>query len=58
MRLFNPLNAELNPICHLLALLAHRILHVSSVRVKGQEEGNYQSSEKVPGLNKKILSFS
>jgi len=28
----NPLNAELNPICHLLALLgAHRILHVSRV---------------------------
>ena len=33
---FNSLNAELNPICHLLALLgAHRILHVSSIRVKG-----------------------
>ena len=31
----NPLNAELNPICHLLALLgAHHILHVSTVRVK------------------------
>ena len=30
----NPLNAELNPICHLLALLgAHLILHVSRVRV-------------------------
>jgi hypothetical protein len=33
--LFNSLNAELNPICHLLALLeAHRILHVSRIRVK------------------------
>ena len=33
--LFNPLNAELNPICHLLAVLvAHHILHVSRVRVK------------------------
>jgi len=33
----NPLNAELNPICHLLALLgAHHILHVSRIRVKGQ----------------------
>jgi len=33
---FNPLNAELNPICHLLALLgAHHILHVSRLRVKG-----------------------
>ena len=30
-----PLNAELNPICHLLALVgAHRILHVNRVRVK------------------------
>jgi len=33
---FNPLNSELNPICHLLALLgAHHILHVSRIRVKG-----------------------
>ena len=32
---FNPLNAELNPICHLLTLLgAHHILHVSRIRVK------------------------
>ena len=30
----NPLNAELNPICHLLALLgAHHIFHVSRLRV-------------------------
>jgi hypothetical protein len=34
---FNLLNAELNPICHLLALLgAHHILHVSRVRVDGK----------------------
>ena len=33
--LLNLLNAEFNPICHLLALLgAHHILHVSRVRVK------------------------
>jgi len=33
--LFNPLNAKLNHICHLLALLgSHHILHVSSIRVK------------------------
>jgi len=33
--MFNPLNAELNPICYLLALLgAHHILHVSRIRVK------------------------
>jgi hypothetical protein len=31
----NPLNAELNPICHLLALLGvHHFLHVSRIRVK------------------------
>jgi hypothetical protein len=32
--LFNALNAELNPICHLLALLgAHHIFHVNGLRV-------------------------
>jgi len=32
---FNPLNAELNPICHLLALLVvQHIFHVSGLRVK------------------------
>ena len=31
----NPLNAELNPICHLLALFgAYHIFHVSGLRVK------------------------
>jgi hypothetical protein len=35
---FNPLNVDLNPICHLLALIgAHHILHVSRIRVKGEE---------------------
>jgi hypothetical protein len=30
----NPLKAELNPICHLLALLgAHHILHVRRIRI-------------------------
>ena len=32
--MFNPLNAELNLICYLLALLAHHFLHVSRIRVK------------------------
>jgi hypothetical protein len=33
--LFNPLNAELNPICHSLALVGARpIFHVSRIRVK------------------------
>jgi len=32
---FHPLNAELNPIYHLLALLgAHHIFHVRGLRVK------------------------
>jgi hypothetical protein len=32
---FNPLKAELNPTCHLLALLgAHHIFYVSGLRVK------------------------
>jgi len=31
---FNPLNPELNPICYLLALLAHHFLHVSRIKVK------------------------
>ena len=32
--MINPLNAELNPICHLLALLGAHFLHVSRIRVK------------------------
>jgi hypothetical protein len=35
----NPLNAELNPVCHLLALLgAHHIQHISGIRVKDSHE--------------------
>jgi hypothetical protein len=31
--IINPLNAKLNPICHLVALLgAHHILHISRIR--------------------------
>jgi len=34
MPVISPLNAKLNPICHLLALLeAHHILHISRIRV-------------------------
>jgi hypothetical protein len=33
--ILNPINTELNPICHLLALLeAHHILHISRKKVK------------------------
>jgi hypothetical protein len=36
----NPLNAELNPICHLLALLgAHHIFNVSGLKVKYDTSG-------------------
>ena len=34
IQIFNTLNAELNPICHLLALLGVHFLHVSRIRVK------------------------
>jgi hypothetical protein len=40
--LINPLNAKLNPICHLLALLeAHNILHVSRIRVNTDKNNGY-----------------
>ena len=47
----NSLNAELNPICHLLALLgAHHILHVSRIRVKvvcdkNEEVNSYRNNQ-------------
>jgi len=46
--LLNPLNGELNPICHLLALLgAHHILHVSRLRVNlSYQRHDLQSSLK------------
>jgi len=34
LHIINPLNAELNSICYLLALLAHHFLHVSRIMVK------------------------
>ena len=34
LQLLNPLQAELNPVCHLLTLLGtHHILHISRIRV-------------------------
>jgi hypothetical protein len=42
---FNPLNAKLNPTCHLLALLGARpIFHVSKVRVNREAEGTTETS--------------
>jgi len=43
----NPLNAELNPICHLLTLLAHHILHVNRVRVNLRFVGSLLKSNAV-----------
>ena len=41
--LFNPLNAELNPMCHLLALLGGAtIVVVSRLRVNAMEINNKQ----------------
>ena len=50
-RRFNPLNTELNPICHLLALLgAHPILHFSRIRVKEGAPGAKQNKGHVTGV--------
>jgi len=44
----NPLYAELNPICHLLALIgAHHILHVSRIRVKQETEKRNKEHQKL-----------
>jgi hypothetical protein len=50
--LLNPLNAKLNPICHLLAMLgAHPILHVSRIRVKAKTKfrGYRVVGSEIPG---------
>ena len=49
---FNPLNAELNPICHTLALLgAHHIFHVSVLRVNFKEQIKYRTKREKKGKN-------
>ena len=46
MPYFNPLNAELNPIRHLLALVGVRhIVHVSRIRVKYDTKKTYGEVE-------------
>jgi hypothetical protein len=43
-KIFNPLNAELNSICHLLAFIGtHPVLHVSRIRVKDSKDICYQN---------------
>jgi hypothetical protein len=42
----NPLNADLNPICNLLALLgAHHILHLSGIRVNYHAENGMRKQD-------------
>jgi hypothetical protein len=42
----NPLKAELNPICHLVALLgAHLIFHISRIRVKMLSNGSFEKPD-------------
>jgi hypothetical protein len=49
--LLNPLIPELNPICYLLALLAHDFLHVSRIRVNEDGGRKYTfASISVPPL--------
>ena len=49
--LLNPLNAKLNPICHLLALLGdHHILHVSRIGVNEQRFLMYVPNRYIKGL--------
>jgi hypothetical protein len=47
---FNPLNAELNPTCLLLALLEAHILHVGRVRVKQNYEKRLLASSCLSAL--------
>jgi len=63
----NPLNAKLNPICHLLTLLgAHHTLHVSRIRVKLHNTEVYKKSvsnmgtkvyNNLPGFIKEIDDY-
>jgi hypothetical protein len=46
--MFNPLNAELNPICHLMALLgAHPIPHGSRIRIKVRQVPDYKTKDEL-----------
>jgi len=45
--MISPLNAKLNAICHLLALLgAHHIFHVSRIGVKTQRYGFHKEGKR------------
>jgi hypothetical protein len=57
-RCINPLNAELKPICHLLALLgAHHILHISGLRVNCLHHTNSADCQGVRGISLTLVSI-
>jgi len=48
----DPVNTELNPICHLLALLeAHHIFHVNRIRVNTDKEFSLWKKAGTPDLH-------
>ena len=50
---FNSLNAEINPICHLLALLgAHIIFHISRIRVNIEVKEEFVAVKEYRGSRK------
>jgi len=55
----NPLNAELNPICHLLALLGtHHVLHVSRITVKRiQNDWQFSVDSKPCNLQNLVTNY-
>ena len=58
---FKGLNAELNPICHVLALLeSHHILHVSRIRINPLKTKYVRvlSCSVSPDMRKSIASFA
>jgi hypothetical protein len=49
--ILNPLNAEFNPICYLLAILgAQQFLHVSGIRVKTITKFKPQQHAAIPSV--------
>jgi hypothetical protein len=54
----NPLNAKLNPFCHLLALLgAHHILHVSRIRVNVGHGSVFRRAVQLQLLDKSVHQY-
>jgi hypothetical protein len=56
---FNPLNAEIYPICCLLALLGtHHFLHVSRIRVNGEPQYRQASFEIISNIRSRAISYT